>query len=316
MLYSLNGLRTLHWEVAPDVINTDNQKVLMAMRCCTPYSALGDNTMKTASSSTNWISVTGLEKGFEPGSYILDNTVDLSGRQIDLHAADGIVRRINIEDDKLRIDDGKAINMRMTSVREGIYFLDWLDEDTHPATSYSVVLDTLTDSYTLIVGFLPTFDVIKPGMYERALGGRPLTDVKIDISHGALNKPFTEDACSHAVTDELLGVRNLYRYSPTEVYEHSYLNKNFYTWHCLKGVEQGLCDTDACHYYKIAEDLYLFIWREKIVPTLGIVMIDEQNHRSDGKIVGVGDTEDVPLSNFPVASYCQRLSNNQYPEDL
>ena len=58
------------------------------------------------------------------------------------------------------------------------------------------------------------------------------------------------------------------------------------------------------------------MWREKIVPTLGIVMIDEKNHRSDGKIVGVGDTEDMPLSNFPVASYCQRLSTIQYPKDL
>ena len=189
------------------------------MRCCTPDSASGDTTMKTASSSKNWISVTGLEKGFESESYILDNTVDLNGRQIDLHGADGTVRRIDIERDKLRIDEGKAINMRITSVREGIYFLDWLDKDTHPATSYSIVLDTLTDSYTLIVGHLPTFDVIKTGMYERALSGRALTDVKVDISHGTLNKPFTENACSHAVTDELIGVRLIHRLS---------INKRFY----------------------------------------------------------------------------------------
>ena len=45
-------------------------------------------------------------------------------------------------------------------------------------------------------------------------------------------------------------------------------------------------------------------------------MIDEQNHRSDGKIFGVGDTEDAPLANFPMASYCQRLADTEYPDDL
>lgn len=272
--------------------------------------------MTTTASHSDWISVSGLEKGFETDSYALDNSADLSGKRIELHDADGNVRRLDIDQEQLRVDDGEAVQVRITSVRERIYLLDWLDESTRPSTSYTVVLDTLTDSYTQVIGTMPTFDVIKTGLYERALGGRSLTDVKADISHGTVNKPYRDGACPHATTDELVGVRNLYRYSPTEVYEHTYLNENFYTWQCLKGVEQGLCDTDACHYYKITDALYLFIWREKIVPTLGIVMVDEQNHRSDGKIFGVGDSEDAPLANFPMASYCQRLSDTEYPDDL
>ncbi|MCZ0927570.1 molybdenum cofactor biosynthesis F family protein [Halomonas janggokensis] len=272
--------------------------------------------MTTTSSPTDWISVADLEKGFATGSYALDNSADLTGKQVELHAADGTVRCLEFDQERLSIDGGEAAKARITSVREGVYLLDWLDASTRPATSYTVVLDTLTDSYTQVIGTLPTFDVIKTGLYERALGGRPLTDVKVDISHGAVNKPYRDGACPHAQTDELIGVRNLYHYSPTEVYEHVYLNENFYTWHCLKGVEQGLCDTDACHYYKITDALYLFIWREKIVPTLGIVMVDERNHRSDGKIFGVGDTEDAPLANFPMASYCQRLTDTEYPDDL
>lgn len=272
--------------------------------------------MTTTSSPRDWISVTGLEKGFETGSYALDNSADLSGKKIELHDAEGNVQRLDIDQDQLRVDDGEAVRLRLTSLRQGVYLLDWLDETARPTTSCTVVLDTLTDSYTRVTGTLPTFDTIKTGLYERALGGRALTDVKVDISHGTVNRAFSDGACPHAVTDELIGVRNLYRYSPTEIYEHTYLNPNFYTWQCLKGVEQGLCDTDACHYYKITDDLYLFIWREKIVPTLGIVMIDEQNHRSDGKIFGVGDTEDAPLANFPMASFCQRLSDTEYPDDL
>ena len=77
-----------------------------------------------------------------------------------------------------------------------------------------------------------------------------------------------------------------YTYSPTERYEHIYLNEEFYTWHCLLGSEKGLADTDRCHYLKLGDDLYLFVWREKIVPTLGAVVVDFQAMRTMGKIFG------------------------------
>ena len=109
-------------------------------------------------------------------------------------------------------------------------------------------------------------------------------------------------------------IRDRYRYSPSEVYEHIYLNERFYTWQCLKGVEQGLCDTDRCDTYKIADQLYLFVWREKIIPTLGLVLIDLQQHRSDGKIFGYAEASFDEFSNFPVSSYCQVLNSTDYPD--
>lgn len=272
--------------------------------------------MTTTSSPSDWISVADLEKGFAPESYALDHSADLGGQRLALHDADDHIRRLTIEQGQIQIDDGPQISVRITSVRQGIYLLDWLEDSTGRQVSMSLVLDTLTQSYTQIVGHMPRLDEINTGLYARALSGRALTDVNISVSHGSVNRSFSAGACPHALTTELIGKRNLYRYSPTEVYEHIYLNAHFYTWRCLKGVEQGLCDTDACHYYKIADQLYLFIWREKIVPTLGLVMVDEMNHRSDGKIFGVGDTEQAPLSNFPVASYCQRLGVMEYPDDL
>jgi hypothetical protein len=75
-----------------------------------------------------------------------------------------------------------------------------------------------------------------------------------------------------------------------------------------------LCDTDRCHYYKIAEQLYLFVWREKIIPTLGLVLIDLQQHRSDGKIFGYAGASFDELSNFPVSSYCQNPQSHGYPD--
>ena len=90
----------------------------------------------------------------------------------------------------------------------------------------------------------------------------------------------------HLPTDELVGKRVQYVYSQTEAYEHIYLNEDLYTWQCLRGSEQGLADTDRCHYRRIADGLYLFVWREKVIPTLGVVLVDWACKRSNGKLFG------------------------------
>ena len=184
-----------------------------------------------------------------------------------------------------------------------------------PSWSISLVLDTPTASFTAVIGRMPEPAETHEGLYHRALAGKPLTSVQVDFLHGSLDRPWQDGHCLHAPTDELVGLRNHYRYSPSEVYEHIYLNPRFYAWQCLEGVEKGLCDTDRCHYYKIAEQLYLFVWQEKIVPTLGLVLIDLQQHRSDGKIFGYAGASFDALSNFPISSYCQVLNRTEYPRD-
>ena len=101
-----------------------------------------------------------------------------------------------------------------------------------------------------------------------------------------MDTAFTSSTPRHLPTTDLVGRRVEYTYSATERYEHIYLNEHFYTWHCLLGSEKGLADTDRCHYLKLAEDLYLFVWREKIIPTLGAVVVDFQAMRTMGKIFG------------------------------
>jgi hypothetical protein len=49
----------------------------------------------------------------------------------------------------------------------------------------------------------------------------------------------------------------------------------------------------------------------KIVPTLGLVMIDQQ-HRSDGKIFGYEGGSFDALANFPVSSYCRVVNRTEY----
>ncbi|MFY4846670.1 MoaF C-terminal domain-containing protein [Klebsiella pneumoniae] len=115
-------------------------------------------------------------------------------------------------------------------------------------------------------------------------------------------------------TTALVGMRNQYTYSPTERYEHIYLNDNFYAWQCLDGVEKGLADVDRCHYVQVAEDLYLFVWREKIIPTLGVILIDLQQMRTDGKIMGYQGSDFGALSNFPVGASAKLLNVTRHQE--
>ncbi|MFV3092051.1 molybdenum cofactor biosynthesis F family protein [Pseudomonas sp. GW6] len=269
------------------------------------------------STTSDWITVGALADGFAPEAFILPQLAELAGKRFNLFFENGweINHRFDAEQLHWVAADGHSKGSapyRATSVRDGIYLVDFLKHEGGKDYSISLVLDTHSQSFTAVIGTLPKAEETREGLYGRALAGKTLTSVQAHFYHGSLDKPWQPGACPHTRTNELVGIRNRYRYSPTEVYEHIYLNDNYYSWQCLKGVEQGLCDTDLCHYYKITDELYLFVWREKIVPTLGLVMIDLKNHRSDGKIFGyAGDSFDK-LSNFPVSSYCDLLNRTEY----
>lgn len=61
---------------------------------------------------------------------------------------------------------------------------------------------------------------------------------------------------------DLIGKRNVYRYSPHHLYEHVYLSSQRYCWQCLEGVQRGHGDTDLSTVWKFADGLYLFCFRE------------------------------------------------------
>ncbi|MGC6369125.1 molybdenum cofactor biosynthesis F family protein [Pseudomonas sp. K2I15] len=269
---------------------------------------------------SDWITVGALADGFAAEAFILPNLADLSGKTFTLYFANGWQIEHRFERDSLAwvAADGHSsgsATYRATSVRPGLYLVDFIKHEGTQAWSVSLVLDTTSASFTAVLGRMPTQEQTREGLYSRALAGKPLTSVEVEFLHGSLDRPWQAGQCPHAPTTELTGLRNQYRYSPSEVYEHIYLNDQFYAWQCLKGVEQGLCDTDRCHYYKIADQLYLFVWREKIIPTLGLVLIDLQQHRSDGKIFGYAGAAFDELSNFPISSYCQVLNRTEHPDD-
>lgn len=259
--------------------------------------------------SPGFISVGALGEGFAANSNILDVHEGLNGRSFTLTFTEGPTHDCRILNSTSLTWDGSTYEARVTSIREGIYFVDFLTGEK-VKESVSLVLDDTNGQVTLVGGSLPDEQTASVSAYERARQGMDLAGVDATILHGSFNG--TQGGKRHATAKELIGLRNRYHYSPEEVYEHVYLNENFYTWHCIKGSESGLADTDRCHYIAISDKLYLFIWREKIVPTLGVILIDLKRMKTDGKIFGHNGFDFSSYTNFPVGAVADVLNMTTY----
>lgn len=249
--------------------------------------------------SESFIPVGTLGEGFTPGANVLEETTDLTGQTLTLRLYTPIT---------LRIGDGVAswgehtdVPVRITSIRPGVYLVDGIADEV----STTFVLDVDAAAVTVVEGRLPDAATREESAFTRVRRGDDPTGVTARIAHGGIHGPA---AAPHAPTTELVGLRTRYTYSPTEVYEHIYLNPDLYTWHCLSGVEKGLADTDRCHHIAIRERLTLFVWREKIVPTLGVVLIDLDAMRTDGKIFGNDGFDAGSVVAFPVGARAE-ISN-------
>ncbi|KAA9394920.1 molybdenum cofactor biosynthesis protein F [Kocuria coralli] len=251
----------------------------------------------------SFIPVGALGHGFAPEAEILEPVTDLAGRTFttDIEGLASLV----IGDGVASWGENRDVPVRVTSVRPRIYLVDGVVD----AVSTSFVLDTEAGLITVVEGELPDAETRAESAYTRVQRGDEPTGVVARFTHGYLDG---SSAPVHAPTTELVGLRNHYRYSPTESYEHVYLTPTLYTWHCIEGVERDLADTDACHHIGIDEKLTLFVWREKIVPTLGLILIDLDAMRTDGKIFGNDGFDADSLANFPVGATAAILNTTTY----
>lgn len=270
--------------------------------------------MITKNETPEYISVGELSVGFSEN--IMERTNKLVGKTISLHFESGKKTQltfIDIETMKYLTIEGEKEERLITSYlainpRENIYFIDFVASygDTR---SVSIVLDMNKEIATVITGILPTTEEMAIPILKRAEQGLPLTPVQALIEHASVNTPDKSAGLQHEKTADLIGKRVQFIYSSKDIYEHIYLNENMYTWHCISGSEKGLSDTDKCFYYKIDEDLYLFIWIEKVIPTMGIVVEDLTTLRSYGKIYGYENYSAGKVTNFPVGSYAKIINS-------
>lgn len=265
-----------------------------------------------------YITVGELSVGFSEN--IMEPTDDLVGRQIMLNYKFGKKARINCADPEVleweTEDQGRKdkfiCSYRTIMPRKNIYFVDFI-VSYGDSKSVSVILDVEQSIATVVTGIMPTPEEAMIPLIVRAEKRMPLTSVQAIFEHAAIDGPFTETMPRHEKTTDLVGERFQWVYSSKDAYEHIYLNEQAYTWHCIAGSEKGLADTDRCFFYKLGEKLYLFVWIEKIIPTVGVVLEDLEAMRSYGKIFGrEGYDMNGRIINFAAGSYGKLLNRTEY----
>jgi hypothetical protein len=120
-----------------------------------------------------------------------------------------------------------------------------------------------------------------------------------------------------APTTALVGRRVMWVYSTEHAYEHVYLSPQWYTWQCLAGPERGLADTDENSAYQLRPGIYVFAWREKVIPCAAVTVADHRNPRgmrSHGVLFGLDETGRVP-THFTFGAFGRLLSNTVHPAE-
>lgn len=210
-------------------------------------------------------------------------------------------------------DKGQSSTEKYEAIRvaPNIYFVDFVKK-TLPNVSVSMALDLNTRKATVLIATVPDREKVNQDFIDRLGKGIDLSTMKVDILHANINPSSPDEpVVPHKRTADLIGKRIKYAYSSQHVYEHIYLNDRFYTWHCLVGAEKGLADTEICDYFEIAQDVYLFTWREKIMPTFGVVLINFKEKKSNGKTFGL-DVSSGKIINFTMGSHAEPIDVTKY----
>lgn len=264
-----------------------------------------------------WISVGDLAKTL--GQRALPESTDLDGKTLDFYFEDGaVIRHDFLSKDRLRWQtvvsgsrgEGSIVSnteaCRITRPQPDLYFVDF-PKASESRTAVSVILDLAHGVGTAVIGTLPNGREAAKPILDRAEEGLDLSSVEAVFLRFRVGKPIEGTPDWHPKHTNLVGKRIVYRYSDSDAYRHSYLTETLYTWQCLDGTEIGLSDTDHCHHYQIRPNFYLFVWREKIIPTLGLVLIDLDAKSSSGKILGYADGSCTDRVNCPIASHIEGI---------
>ncbi|NEM91070.1 MoaF C-terminal domain-containing protein [Galbitalea soli] len=129
---------------------------------------------------------------------------------------------------------------------------------------------------------------------------------------GIIEGTSAELSDAPAPTRDLIGRRTLFRYSPHHLYEHIYLSSRRFTWHNLVGEQRGHAATELATTYKLDDGVYLFTWREAIIPVGTVFVFDYAAGRSTGKFIGLEG--DGTIANSPGGALIIPFGYSNYGE--
>lgn len=113
-----------------------------------------------------------------------------------------------------------------------------------------------------------------------------------------------------APTRDLLGLRAHFTYSPSHVYQHTYLSSQRYAWQNLVGVQRGHGDVDMASTWKFDDPLYVFTFREFKIPVAATFFYNLSAMRSTGKFLGI-DGQGL-IVNSPAGAHIRFASMTYY----
>lgn len=252
----------------------------------------------------DWPDVATMVEGF--GEPSLPVSAALEGEPLEVRYDDGSMIRYEFEQGRVAwaITGGAASEAsgsaayRAVEVRPGIVFVDFVTGDGVKAADVSMVVDRRTGQVTTAASsFVDRAGAVR--MRTAVLNGRvgPAGDV-----------------VPRERSSELVGKRIYYRYSPTEHYEHVYLNAGTFVWHCVRGGEAGLADADPIRVWALAEGIVILHWSETVMPVESLVVIDLVAGRSIGRMFCWDGPTLAPV-HIPFDSEFTVLSETEYPLD-
>ena len=264
-----------------------------------------------------WAQISSIAVGLD--DHRLPSSDALAGRKIALHSADGPEISLDfIDEESLRWEQAGSVEEEAYNAVEvaPALFVAGVCHRRDPLRSTTLALDLEAGRATRLAGRLPSVAEADTSLVSRVHAGEGLSPVHVEFDQWEIESAERSRPPAgpvHARTQELIGKRLVYTYGDGGVYEHIYLNERRFTWHCLKGPEAGLADTEECDFYQIRPDVYFFSWREKVIPTLGAVLVNTEEMRSNGFITGV-DTRSGEVSHFPVGAQGRLVNITEAPQ--
>jgi len=266
----------------------------------------------TLSDTSAWLPLDGLEPGFdankaEPSTALIDREVvvlDDRGTRIAYRFDAEVVRWDHSPgvDDPIPASTGED-RYEAFDVADGLVYAQF--QHAHqPTESVSLLLDFRTGH---VLTVLATIGDPTPGQ----------TRVRQEFVPGRIEGVVVSGPAP-APTTTLIGRRAVWVYSPEHAYEHVYLSPQWYTWHCLAGPERGLADTDENTAYQLRPGIYVFAWREKVIPCASVTVADHRdlrNLRSHGVLFGLDQTGRIP-THFTFGAFGRLLSTTVHPAEL
>lgn len=255
---------------------------------------------------STWLPLDGLVPGFDANK--APHSRDLAGREIVTIDADGHRCTYAFDDHSLEWTDGTASGTDAYEaffVDTGLYFVD-VHYAGRATETLSLIVD-LTNGRALSV-------ITAIGVPHRGHLERGLTAVRQSFTPSLIESmPTSGD--EPAPTTALIGRRVFWVYSSVHSYEHIYLSPQWYTWHCLGGPERGLADTDVNSVYQVRPGIYVFAWREKVIPCASVTIADHRDAhaiRSHGVLFGL-DESGTGQTHFTFGAHGRLLSDTLHP---